>query len=216
MRQTVVSATRWETPQVRVLELAAPEGGDLEQVPCGSFIEIQVPQEGWRSYSLINRAGERGYKVAVQRAQGVASSWLTDKLQVGQTVGVRGPHDGFSLSAQDDAPVLMLAGGIGITPFIGMMQSLASQGRDWRLVYAVRERQTAAFVEELACYGPHVEWHVDVEQGCFLDVPALIETLEPGTHVYVCGPMPMMQAVKNLQPSRPDLRFHEQQAVHKN
>ena len=215
MRATVGVGTHWETPQVRVIELSPTQGGRFDAAPCGSYIEIEVPQEGWRSYSLLHQEEGHGYRVAVQRAQGAASSWLTDSVQVGQDVGLRGPHPGFDL-APGDARVLMVAGGIGITPFLGMIQALEQQQRDWRLVYAVRSRALAPFAEELARYGPRVQWHVDEDQGRWLDVQRLFETIPRATHVYACGPQPLMQAVELQRQARPDLRFHEQQTVRNN
>ena len=104
--------------------------------------------------------------------------------------------------------------GIGITAFLGMIDALQAQTRPWRLVYAVRSRAAAAFAARLQGFGERVQLHVDDEAGGPLSLPALLDATPAGTHIYVCGPTPMMQEMERQRAHRPQLCFHREQPVH--
>jgi ferredoxin-NADP reductase len=215
MSHAIVAETRWESPGVRLIDLKPGATGAFPPSACGSHIEIALPNGEWRSYSLVNSPGRAGlYSVAVQRGASAGAAWLTEQLDAGQAVAIRGPHLSFRLHEDDGAPALFVAGGIGITPFLAMLDSLQAQRRDWRLVYAVRSRASAAFLARLQAHGGRVQLHVDDEAGAFLALAEVLDAAAEGTHVYVCGPGPMMAEMERQRALRPGLRFHREEAAH--
>ena len=106
---------------------------------------------------------------------------------------------------------LVVAGGIGITPMTAIVAALRSSGRAVRMVYCARSREHAAFHDRLSSLlGDGLVMHYDAESG-FLDVEALVSGVEPGTQVYICGPIGMMNAIKAAWAARGlpahDLRY---------
>jgi len=90
--------------------------------------------------------------------------------------------------------VLLLAGGIGITPIWCMVQRLHKLGRSWKLYYACRSRADMAFLQTLEAMGP-AQFHFDDESaGSFLDVKAIVAEAPKDAHLYCCGPTPMLKA----------------------
>jgi ferredoxin-NADP reductase len=114
---------------------------------------------------------------------------------------VRGPRNNFPLIDSDR--YLFIAGGIGVTPFIPMVESVASRGAGWRLVYGGRSRASMAFRDEiLAAYPGNVDICPEDECG-LLDLPALLADPAPGLAVYCCGPGPLLTAAEELCSSSP-------------
>lgn len=215
MRHAIVADTRWESPGVRLIHLRPGAAEPFAPSACGAHIEIALPNGEWRSYSLVSSPGQsERYSVAVQRGASAGAAWLTEQLDAGQKVAIRGPHQSFKLHEDDGAPTLFVAGGIGITPFLAMLEALQQQGRDWRLVYAVRSRDGAAFLQPLRAYGDRVQLHVDNEAGRFLSLAEPLDQAAEGTHVYVCGPGPMMAEMERQRALRPQLRFHREESAH--
>jgi vanillate O-demethylase ferredoxin subunit len=94
--------------------------------------------------------------------------------------------------------VLLLAGGIGITPLLAMAWVLQRQGRPFVLRHCVRSTSLAAFRAELQgpLLGPHSGLHADDgPAGQRLDLPALLRQAGPQAQAYVCGPPGFMQWV---------------------
>jgi ferredoxin len=99
--------------------------------------------------------------------------------------------------AKDAAQHVLIAGGIGVTPFLAMIERLAAEGADWTLHYCVRRRTDAAFAERLLLWhSGRVRLHVTQgDASARLDMGALLRELVAGTHVYCCGPAGLMAAV---------------------
>lgn len=184
-------------------------------VPPGSHLDVAVRVAGLddvRSYSLLGAEPDgRAVSIAVRLdPHGRGGSASLHALPVGASLLVSQPLQSFPLT-YGRPRYLLLAGGIGITALHGMAASLAERGVDWRLVYAGRSRKVMPFLDELgAAYGDRVEVAVSEESGR-LDVAALVERLEVGTELYVCGPIGMLDAARRAwaQTGRPraGLRF---------
>jgi vanillate O-demethylase ferredoxin subunit len=86
-----------------------------------------------------------------------------------------------------------------VTPIMAMIRWCAVNGKPWRLIYAARSRQRAAFYEELCALArSSAQFHFDDECGQVLDVPQAIATRTDGESIYCCGPTPLMESVKAL------------------
>lgn len=199
-----------ETPDARSFVLAVP--ADLKErfaYRAGQFLTFRVPWEGdslIRCYSLascpVSEAGE--WKVTVKRVEsGRISNWFHDELSPGDELEVMAPSGRFVLRGSE-APLLLFAGGSGITPVISLVKSaLATTTRRIRLVYANRDRGSVIFAAELEALSSvqgdrlQVIHHLDDTQG-FLDVSAAAAHGRgfEGADAYVCGPTPFMDVVE--------------------
>jgi len=182
------------------LTLRAPGGEPLPPWEPGAHIDLRLP--GFvRQYSLCGDPGDRSaYVVAVLRetdGRG-GSAYVHDSLSPGDRLEVDGPRNHFALV--DAERYLFIAGGIGITPILPMLDRVAATGREWQLVYGGRTRSSMAFTAELSGHGERVLFRPQDEHG-LLDLPALLADARPGTAVYCCGPEPLLAAVEALEPA---------------
>lgn len=197
----VVSVTD-ETPLIRRIVFMAPDGRPLAGYTAGAHITLSVPEVGQRKYSLVNlvhlsggTAAPRAYILGVRRDdQGEGGSRFMHTLKAGDLVSVSGPANEFAMLAAA-TPVLLLGGGIGITPLITMAAEMHAAGRPFRMIYAARSRSEMAFLEPIeALAGPNLHLHCDDTAGGILDIEATMAALASDVTVYACGPKPMLKA----------------------
>lgn len=189
------------TEHVRRFELvSADPARALPPFTAGAHVIVTLPSGLERQYSLCNDPVDAGrYVIAVKRedAGRGGSREMHLALAEGTQVRIRAPANQFPL---DDgaSEALLLAGGIGITPILSMRRVLARLGRPYRLIYLVRNRGEAAFVDELAddLASGMAQLHVDDEAGGFFPVADVLAAVKDGTHVYCCGPTPLMREVE--------------------
>jgi ferredoxin-NADP reductase len=190
-----------ETELIRRLVLE-PVSGVLPGFDAGASITLHVPGVGRRRYSLVNAdpggdgaAQPPRYELAVRlEAEGGGGSRWVHALKPGDMVRAEPPQNAFAL-VPGPHPVLLLAGGIGVTPLVSKAASMVAQGRPFRFVYAARRRADFAYLPQIrALAGETLALHADDEAGHVLDVPGLLAALPPGTEVHVCGPRPMLAA----------------------
>ncbi|HWJ72226.1 MAG TPA: PDR/VanB family oxidoreductase [Kaistia sp.] len=214
-----VEAIRFEAETIRSIELRAPDGSALPPFSAGAHIDLALPGELSRSYSLINADDDGGcYVVAVNRdpkSRG-GSAYLCETLRVGEILPVMPPRNSFPL-AETAQESVFFAGGIGITPILAMIRRLEAIGRRWRLFYAVRDRANAAFLAQLAALETiepgRVHLHADSEAGGIMDVAARVAEVPAGAHLYCCGPTPMIAAFTAATAGRPDDHVHVEHFV---
>ncbi|NEE59423.1 oxidoreductase, partial [Streptomyces sp. SID8455] len=123
-----------------------------------------------------------------------------EQLREGEEIEVRGPRNRFPLVEAE--AYVFVAGGIGITPVLPMLRSLAARGADWRLLYGGRSRGSMPFldeIEKLGAQGGRVTVVAQDEAG-HPDTAAALADIAPGTAVYCCGPEPLMDAVTAALP----------------
>ena len=189
------------TPTVREFEIR-PEGG-VRPWTVGSHLNVRVTIDGrdeTRSYSLVglphDAVAAEVYRIAVKRAQpGRGGSRHMWSLEMGAELFVGEPANHFELPL--GAPqYLLVAGGIGITPIVGMAQLLAARGADLRLLYAVRTADELAFGDVLeAALGARLQTFVDAA-GERLAIEPQLERLHPQALLLMCGPLPLLDAVR--------------------
>ncbi|PQO23350.1 oxidoreductase [Rhodobacteraceae bacterium WD3A24] len=190
-----------EADLIRGIELVAEDASPLPPFTPGAHVEVTLPDGDTRPYSLVDFDGScaapRSYRFGVRLEDDSAGgSRFMHGLAAGDTVTVSEPVNDFPL-AEDGAPSLLLAGGIGVTPIISMAAALRAAGRDYRFVYAARSRPALAFGERLAAeHGDRLTVHIDDEVGGPLDVGGTIAAAPAGAHLYVCGPRPMIDAAR--------------------
>jgi ferredoxin-NADP reductase len=217
-----VKSVTWETPGICSYELRPLEGMELPPFTAGAHIDLSLPNGLTRSYSLVNSQSERHrYVIAVQkdRASRGGSQWIHENLRPGDVVVLNGPRNNFALDETAEKTVF-IAGGIGVTPIMSMIERIRELGRDWELTYCVRKRSGAAFSESLG-NAPQVRFNCDEEPGGkTLDIAALVKAAPANAHLYCCGPLPMLaafeEATKDLARERVHVEYFtakEQPAV---
>lgn len=145
-----VDALHFVAETIRAVELVSADGSALPEFAAGAHIDLKLPGDLSRSYSLTNGPETRDrYCIAVNRdaASRGGSAYVVEKLQVGDVLTVTSPHNTFLL-VEDAELSAFFAGGIGITPILAMIRRLEELGRPWKLFYAARNRQSAAFLDE--------------------------------------------------------------------
>jgi ferredoxin-NADP reductase len=122
-------------------------------------------------------------------------------------VAVNGPRNHFALNETAEKTIF-IAGGIGITPIMSMIDRMRALERDWELIYCVRKRSGAAFRESLE-REPQVRFNCDEEPGGkMLDIAALVKAAPANAHLYCCGPAPMLEAFEAATKDLPRERVH--------
>lgn len=205
-----VHAAAWEAPDIHSYVLRLPASGELPAFTAGAHIDLTLPGGLVRSYSLVNSQTERHrYVIAIQkdRASRGGSRWLHDNLRVGDLLNVAGPRNNFALNETARHSVLV-AGGIGITPIVSMVDRLEALDRSWELVYCARRRAGAAFLAALDAK-PQVRFNFDEEPGgSMLDMQTLLTAAPGDAHFYCCGPLPMLETFERATEHLPRERVH--------
>ena len=181
---------------IRALTLTRADGGDLPAWEPGAHIDVHITDDIIRQYSLSGSPKDAStWRIGILRepeSRG-GSEAIHDRLEPGQTVWVSEPKNNFNFGPAKQ--YLFIAGGIGITPLLPMIQACHEAGADWRLVYGGRSRASMAFVDELALLGDRVTFWPQDENG-HIDLAALLDAPEAETEVYCCGPGPLLAAVE--------------------
>jgi len=195
-----------EAKNIRSFELRDPEGAELPPFEAGAHVRVEVELPGGkaalRHYSLLGDARDRSrYRIAVLlEAEGRGGSrFMHERVEPGSMLRVTTPEQGFPLRLDAEHSIL-IAGGIGITPILGMLRELARSGRRYELHYAARTPGHMAFRREVeAVAGERARFYFDHgERPGPLDLEALLATPAPDARVYVCGPPGMIRAVRSL------------------
>lgn len=195
-----VHTLRYEAPEIISVELRPADDGVLfPSHEPGSHIDLHLGNGLVRNYSVLNPCSESGrYVVGVlkDRKSRGGSRYVHENLRVGQVLKISEPRNNFAL---DEAALhsVFLAGGIGITPMLCMLNRLLELGRPADLIYCSRSRQDAAFLQNLKAMtarGLNVSYHFDDEEGGPPDLHTWLSAYSPAAHFYACGPAPMLDA----------------------
>jgi ferredoxin-NADP reductase len=220
--------------QVCSFYLAPQDGKPLAAFSPGQFLTFQLDapahtgdsQSVVRCYSLSDAPQPNRFRISVKRAPapagspfpaGVSSNYLHDHVQVGSQLQVRAPAGHFHID-RSDAPVVLIGGGVGITPMLSMLNWCLSEqpARELWLFYGVRnsaELVMQTHLKDMATQHSNFHLHLcmsdplpgDVVELSQLSVQchqsrvdvALLRKLLPlkPYHYYICGPTPMLQSL---------------------
>lgn len=204
-----VSDVRAEALDVMTVELRAVGGGQLPPFEPGAHLDLHLPNGLIRQYSLTNDWREHDrYVIGIARVASSrgGSSFVHSSIRAGAKLTIGGPINNFALDPRAEG-FLFIAGGIGVTPIMSMIRWCAVNAKPWRLIYAARSRQRAAFYEELCTLAAtSAQFHFDDERGQVLDVAQALAGLGESEWIYCCGPAPLMDAVKTLTSDLPPER----------
>ena len=168
---TSVLAALDEANDIKTFRLLRPDGFDFS---AGQFVPVRVRIDGKphvRCYSVSSSPETQGYLEISVRRQGAVSTMLHATLRTGTVLTVGRPAGTFVYPAGDDRPIVLVAGGIGITPLLSMLRhAVASEpSRPIALLYSARSENDLAFLSELRLVA---ERHPQVRIGITLTRPA--------------------------------------------
>ena len=197
-----VTAVEQATPLIKRFTLAREDGASMPAFTGGSHVIVQMQGADGRQYSnayslMSDPRDTRSYQIGVrleEQSKG-GSAFMHQQVEVGTLLTISSPNNLFALDPAAGRHVL-IAGGIGITPFLAQLHELEAGSTPYELHYAFRSPEHGAFQGDLSS-GPHAgntQFYID-SLDRKLDLAALFAGLDEAAHVYVCGPKPLIDAV---------------------
>ena len=191
-----------EAEDIAGFALVALDGQALPPFEAGSHVDVHVGDDLVRQYSLCNDPAERHrYLLGVLRdpATRGGSRAMHDNVKEGDVLRISAPKNHFALAA-GARESLLLAGGIGVTPIMAMAERLAAQGANFAFHYGARSVDRMAFRARIlgSPWADKVRFHFDdgaAEQK--FDLAALLRGPAADRHLYFCGPIGFLDAVRN-------------------
>ena len=196
------------------LTLAARDRGELPAWHPGAHLDIHLPSGRVRQYSLCGEPALRDtYRIAVRRIPGGGggSVEVHDTLNVGTAVTTSGPRNAFPLSipgyGSPAQRLRFIAGGIGITPILPMLDLADRLGVEWSMIYTGRSLESIPFLDDVRRFGPRAIIRTD-DVGGLPTADELLGQCRSGTTVYACGPAPLLSCVRDRLIGRDDVQLH--------
>ena len=202
-----------ESAEITSFVLRPVDGLPVMDFAPGQYIGVRLDIDGKehkRQYSLSAASNLETYRISVKReAGGIVSNHLHDAIDTGDTIDLYAPSGAFTLQA-GERPVVLISGGVGITPTLAMLTTALRANRTVHFIHAARNGQVHAFrehIETLAgqypqlhhhfCYAAHDGTGAAPHATGYLDQALLAQWL-PSTDVdaYFLGPTAFMRSVK--------------------
>ncbi len=176
------------------------DGGLMPAFSGGSHTVVEMDDHGTRRlnpYSLMsNPQDQSGYEISVRRddvGRG-GSLFMHNHIVPGMAMEISYPVNLFALDTRAKKH-LMIAGGIGITPFLSQIAQVAHLGGQFELHYSARSKVLGAYMDTLTVAHPgKVHCYFD-DQKQSVDLARVLSMQPLGTHLYVCGPKGMINWV---------------------
>lgn len=194
------------------------DGEKLKKNEAGQFISIKPIKDGEnknaiRQYSLSMKPGEDFYRISIKREEnGLVSRYMHDNIQIGDTIEITEPLGKFILK-DSKKPLVLLSGGIGITPMMSMLYKAVEEDRDIIFVQAVLNSTAHTFKNEIDSIKKE---HSNVKTAIFYQTPLELdqkgkdydfegvvtkewmeENLPKDGEFYFCGPLGFMKHIYN-------------------
>jgi len=200
-----VAAITARCPGVKTFRLVRADKRDVKSFEPGAHVSVTINdaatgRRGTRAFTLTSDPHDRlGYEITIARSErpGAVSELFHTGVRLGRVLSVSAPVQGFAIPP-GDSPMLLIAGGIGITPIYSMARALAVVRRPFDLFYSAKSADRLLFLEELHAFtqGRCVLRTTSGPDAARLDIPAILATSAPDTQVCVCGPAHMIEAVR--------------------
>lgn len=194
-----VKQIRYEGKGINSYEFTSVSGGKLPPFEAGAHIDVHLKNGVIRQYSLCNSSADRDrYVIAVLKDENGrgGSRAVHEGLCAGDIVTISKPRNHFALT-RDAAKVILIAGGIGVTPLKAMTHELEDRGIDFEMHYCARSAEAAAFGKEFEVLRREGKLYYHFDDGNAsnqLDIKKLLSHPQDRTHVYYCGPAGFMAA----------------------
>jgi tetrachlorobenzoquinone reductase len=208
-----LKSIREEAEGILSFEFRAVDSSPLPAFGPGAHIDLFLPGGLVRSYSLCNESDSTRYVVAVNKdakSRG-GSRYVHQTLRVGSQLTIGAPRNNFPLDMTAPHSVL-IAGGIGVTPILGMARALTANSRSWELHYGCRSSGAAAFTDELRAMaeqsGARAEFKFGTLPEDLLRLELICHEAPDLAHFYCCGPLGMLTAFDEATRGIPSERVH--------
>lgn len=205
-----------EAEDILSFELVHLEASGLTPFTAGAHIQVHFDDTLSRQYSLCNDPTERHrYLISVLKEKDGrgGSKAMHETIEAGQTILISGPDNHFALAGREASFHLLLAGGIGVTPMMAMIEELESAGKDYLMHYCTRSAENTAFMDRLKSRideGKVIIHHDGGDPSKGLDIATTLAGFEPGMHLYACGPLGFMNAVNASVGAWPPHAVHQE------
>ncbi|TVY10749.1 NO-inducible flavohemoprotein [Paenibacillus cremeus] len=220
-----------ESDVITSFYLVPQDGGALAAFEPGQYVSVklQIPGEAHthiRQYSLSDAPGKPYYRISVKREEaiqvkgkpeGKVSMYLHTQVKEGDVLWLSAPAGDFTLDQKDTRPAVFISGGVGLTPLVSMMTTLAASAPDRPItfIHAAQNGSVHALrqeIEELAGRSPQIKvyWcyekpttmereNIVYDKEGYIDLPWLQRVLSsPEAVFYFCGPVPFMRTINRL------------------
>lgn len=197
-REAVVTMAEDAADEVRLITFDV--AGEPRAFEPGSHVTLALPLGNAcieRSYSCLPPPAGT-IRIAVKHhKKSRGGSHFMHKLKAGDRLRMTAPENRFELSWRAPA-YLLVAGGIGITPILGMAEALMRRGQPVRLAYGGRQRAGMPFVARIGeLMGAQAEFFAG-EEGRRIDLASEFSALPPDGEAYICGPLSMLNEAKTV------------------
>jgi len=225
-RDLVVESVSPESEIIRSFVLVPADGGPVLRHEPGQYLGFMLDLPGHgvlkRNYSISCAPNDRSYRITVKREAhpgqpgGTVSNWLHDHARPGTVLRAAPPAGDFFLDRSTDAPVVLVSGGVGLTPMVSMLESIAATSRDrptWYVhgtlnghTHAMRDhvRGLVAGDGKLKVQTFYAQPDAQDRPGEHYDDAGLItpewlvaQTPHAAATYYLCGPKPFLSALVN-------------------
>jgi len=223
-RSFIVDKVVKESDIITSFYLKPVDGKEIADFIPGQYISVKlsnIPGEKnthIRQYSLSMSPNNEYYRISVKREdsindrpEGIASNYLHNVVKVGDIIEISAPAGEFVLEDQSKKPTLLLSGGVGITPMLSMLHQLADKKQETTFIHAAINGNAHAFTKEVNevveqnnsvksfyCYekptNQDKENKIYHKEG-YITSSWLKEVSNKDSIVYMCGPVPFMQAM---------------------
>ncbi|HZG74094.1 MAG TPA: NO-inducible flavohemoprotein [Chondromyces sp.] len=218
-KELLVAKKEEESSLITSFYLRPKDGSGVPGYLPGQYITVRlrIPGEEYimnRQYSLSCAPNGDYFRISVKREadqepRGKVSNYLHDSIQEGDTIEVSAPAGDFFLNTEEDRPVALISGGVGITPMMSMLESLANENskREITFIQAARDEKAHAFKEEVKEHISKLEnakayiayENKDENTVCdhegYINEEFLRKVIADGSVCYVCGPVLFMQSI---------------------
>ncbi|GAA4792509.1 NO-inducible flavohemoprotein [Olivibacter ginsenosidimutans] len=209
-----------ESDEITSFYLYPTDGQKIVLHKPGQYLSIKLflPQLGIsqpRQYSISSAPNNTYYRISVKKeidpnrgVKGTLSNHLHDAIQIGSTVEASIPAGNFTFNTESVAPLILLSGGVGQTPFISMVEHLTNldHTRSVKWIHACRSENVHAFKEEMNKWQETHEWfehivfyehddgnNTSVKRGRLNIEQVKDSVLLPEAEYYLCGPKPFIE-----------------------
>ncbi|GJE53314.1 Flavohemoprotein [Methylobacterium tardum] len=225
-RDFVVESVAQESEMISSFVLAPVDGGPVLRHRPGQYLGFlfNLPGHGVlkRNYSISCAPNDRAYRITVKREgradepAGIVSNWLHDHARYGTVLRAAPPAGDFFLDQASNAPVVLVSGGVGLTPMMSMLETITAATPErptWYVhgalngrVHAMRDHAKAltAGNENVRLHTFYAEPEAQDRQGEHYDAAGLIsadwlvaQTPREEATYYLCGPKPFLSALVN-------------------
>lgn len=220
-RNFVVTRKVKESELITSFYLTPEDGKAIASYLPGQYITVRVQPEGEeythvRHYSLSSAPGQSYYRITVKREgeavdkpAGIVSTYLHDVVQEGSILELSAPAGDFTMDLSSETPVVLISGGVGLTPMISMLDAITTTQPERKVTYihaaingslhAMKEmvaelEQSHSALQSYVCYEAPEEGETCHKSG-YIDLAWLQQVADSEAEFYFCGPTPFMKAI---------------------